>query len=120
MLIDNLTIAGIVNAGPAHFEMAVRDLSAIPRPLLQAMIERTLFQRSAPLAQRIIQHAEAGPPYLTAVDSSTLKAIHFMGSSFFRHSICNEVYQGWDFAKACRHIKETGYTGIENRTLHPL
>jgi threonine dehydrogenase-like Zn-dependent dehydrogenase len=43
MLIDNLTIAGIVNAGPAHFEMAVRDLSAIPRPLLQAMIERRSF-----------------------------------------------------------------------------
>lgn len=35
-----------------------------------------------------------------------------MGSSF-RHSICNEVYQGWDFANACRHIKETGYQGIE-------
>jgi D-psicose/D-tagatose/L-ribulose 3-epimerase len=31
----------------------------------------------------------------------------------FRHSICNEVYQGWDFAKACRHIRETGYQGIE-------
>lgn len=35
-----------------------------------------------------------------------------MGSSF-RHSICNEVYQGWDFAEACRHIKATGYQGIE-------
>lgn len=31
----------------------------------------------------------------------------------FRHSICNEVYQGWDFDKACRHIRETGYQGIE-------
>jgi len=31
----------------------------------------------------------------------------------FRHSICNEVYQGWDFAKACHHMKETGYQGIE-------
>ncbi|HEY3442007.1 MAG TPA: sugar phosphate isomerase/epimerase family protein [Paludibaculum sp.] len=31
----------------------------------------------------------------------------------FRHSICNEIYQGWDFAKACRHMKETGYEGIE-------
>ena len=31
----------------------------------------------------------------------------------FRHSICNEVYQGWDFDKAARHIKETGYEGIE-------
>ncbi len=35
-----------------------------------------------------------------------------MGSSF-RHSICNEVYQGWDFADVCRHVKETGYQGIE-------
>lgn len=31
----------------------------------------------------------------------------------FRHSICNEVYQRWDFAKTCQHIKETGYQGIE-------
>jgi sugar phosphate isomerase/epimerase len=31
----------------------------------------------------------------------------------FRHAICNEVYQGWDFDKACRHIRETGYEGIE-------
>jgi sugar phosphate isomerase/epimerase len=31
----------------------------------------------------------------------------------FQHSICNEIYQGWDFADACRHIKATGYEGIE-------
>lgn len=31
----------------------------------------------------------------------------------FRHAICNEVYQGWDFARCCRHIRETGYQGIE-------
>lgn len=31
----------------------------------------------------------------------------------FRHAICNEIYQGWDFAEACRHIKATGYGGIE-------
>jgi len=35
-----------------------------------------------------------------------------MGSQL-RHSICNEVYQGWDFAESCRHVKQTGYTGIE-------
>jgi len=34
-------------------------------------------------------------------------------STPFRHSICNEVYQGWDFVEACRHIKVTGYQGIE-------
>ncbi len=31
----------------------------------------------------------------------------------FRHSICNEVYQGWEFDRACRHISDTGYQGIE-------
>jgi sugar phosphate isomerase/epimerase len=31
----------------------------------------------------------------------------------FRHAICNEIYQGWDFAEACRHMKATGYGGIE-------
>jgi D-psicose/D-tagatose/L-ribulose 3-epimerase len=31
----------------------------------------------------------------------------------FRHAICNEVYQGWDFAQACRSMKKIGYAGIE-------
>jgi len=31
----------------------------------------------------------------------------------FRHAICNEIYQGWDFADACRHMKAAGYEGIE-------
>jgi D-psicose/D-tagatose/L-ribulose 3-epimerase len=31
----------------------------------------------------------------------------------FRHSICNEVYQGWDFSEACRHMRGAGYEGIE-------
>ncbi len=31
----------------------------------------------------------------------------------FRQSICNEVYQGWDFAAACRSIRSIGYDGIE-------
>ncbi|MGD0579238.1 MAG: sugar phosphate isomerase/epimerase family protein [Bryobacteraceae bacterium] len=31
----------------------------------------------------------------------------------FRHSICNEVYKGWDFATACRHMRSMGYEGIE-------
>jgi D-psicose/D-tagatose/L-ribulose 3-epimerase len=34
-------------------------------------------------------------------------------SYHFRHAICNEIYQGWDFAKSCAHIKTTGYEGIE-------
>lgn len=31
----------------------------------------------------------------------------------FRHAICNEIFQGWDFAESCRFIKKTGYSGIE-------
>ncbi len=31
----------------------------------------------------------------------------------FRHAICNEIYQGWDFAEACRHMRAAGYEGIE-------
>ena len=31
----------------------------------------------------------------------------------FRHSICNEIYKGWDFAAACRHMRSVGYEGIE-------
>lgn len=31
----------------------------------------------------------------------------------FRHSICNEIFQGWDFAESCRFMRATGYDGIE-------
>jgi sugar phosphate isomerase/epimerase len=31
----------------------------------------------------------------------------------FRHSICNEVFEKWPFADACRAIRKAGYTGIE-------
>ena len=31
----------------------------------------------------------------------------------FRLAICNETFQGWDFAAGCRGAVETGYTGIE-------
>mgnify|MGYP002619597911 FL=1 len=31
----------------------------------------------------------------------------------FRHAICNEVFQGWNFADACKAIREAGYQGIE-------
>lgn len=30
-----------------------------------------------------------------------------------RHSICNEVFENWDFAEACQAIRAAGYTGIE-------
>lgn len=31
----------------------------------------------------------------------------------FRHAICNEIYQGWEFAESCRHMRAAGYEGIE-------
>ena len=30
-----------------------------------------------------------------------------------RHSICNEAFEKWPFADACRAIRAIGYTGIE-------
>ena len=30
-----------------------------------------------------------------------------------RHSICNEAFDKWPFAEACRAIRKAGYTGIE-------
>jgi sugar phosphate isomerase/epimerase len=34
-------------------------------------------------------------------------------SHTFRHAICNEVFQDWPFADACKAIRKAGYTGIE-------
>lgn len=31
----------------------------------------------------------------------------------FRQAICNEVFQGWDFAEQCKVMKRLGYAGIE-------
>ncbi|MBY0505779.1 MAG: sugar phosphate isomerase/epimerase [Bryobacteraceae bacterium] len=31
----------------------------------------------------------------------------------FRQSICNEVFEGWEFANTCAAIQRAGYTGIE-------
>ncbi len=30
-----------------------------------------------------------------------------------RQAVCNEIYQGWDFAESCRSMKKIGYSGIE-------
>lgn len=30
-----------------------------------------------------------------------------------RQAVCNEIYQGWDFAESCRSMKKLGYSGIE-------
>lgn len=34
-------------------------------------------------------------------------------AGILRQAICNEIYQGWDFAEACRSMKKAGYSGIE-------
>jgi D-psicose/D-tagatose/L-ribulose 3-epimerase len=31
----------------------------------------------------------------------------------FRYSVCNEVFEKWDFAKTCRAIRDAGFEGIE-------
>ncbi|WP_031498903.1 sugar phosphate isomerase/epimerase family protein [Bryobacter aggregatus] len=31
----------------------------------------------------------------------------------FRHAICNEAFEKWDFREACRTMKQLGYEGIE-------
>jgi D-psicose/D-tagatose/L-ribulose 3-epimerase len=31
----------------------------------------------------------------------------------FRHAMCNEAFEGWDFASCCRAIRQAGYSGIE-------
>jgi sugar phosphate isomerase/epimerase len=31
----------------------------------------------------------------------------------FRHAICNEAYDKWNFAEACKSIRKAGYDGIE-------
>ena len=31
----------------------------------------------------------------------------------FRHSTCNEAFEKWPFADACKAIRRIGYTGIE-------
>lgn len=38
---------------------------------------------------------------------------HVEPAGEFRLAICNETFQGWDFAAGCRGAIETGYTGIE-------
>jgi sugar phosphate isomerase/epimerase len=31
----------------------------------------------------------------------------------FRHAMCNEAFEGWDFRQACATLRKAGYTGIE-------
>lgn len=31
----------------------------------------------------------------------------------FRHAMCNEAFEGWEFARVCAAIRKAGYTGLE-------
>jgi sugar phosphate isomerase/epimerase len=31
----------------------------------------------------------------------------------FRHAMCNEAFEGWPLAEACKAIRKASYTGIE-------
>jgi len=33
--------------------------------------------------------------------------------ALFRHAMCNEAFEKWPFAAACRELRKAGYTGIE-------
>lgn len=35
------------------------------------------------------------------------------GKSLFKYSVCNELFEKWDFAKLCRYSRQLGYTGLE-------
>lgn len=56
---------------------------------------REFFRRTAALA---------AVGYLRLPDASPLR---------FRYSICNEVFEKWDFAKSIRAIRDAGFHGIE-------
>ncbi|MBI5086315.1 MAG: alcohol dehydrogenase catalytic domain-containing protein [Acidobacteria bacterium] len=43
MIVGNLSAAGIINAGPAHFAAAFDDLARIPRPWLDSLLLRRSF-----------------------------------------------------------------------------
>ena len=36
-----------------------------------------------------------------------------------RLGICNELFEGWDFAETCRTVKRLGYDGLEIAPVHP-
>ena len=47
--------------------------------------------------------------------ATALAGTAFAGSHapVFRYSICNEVFEKWDFAKLCRAARKLGYRGLE-------
>ncbi len=64
-IVDNLSVAGIVNAARCHFELALEDLSRIPRPWLEALIER----RPARAWRESLTTVSASPKVVHRLDS---------------------------------------------------
>jgi len=50
--------------------------------------------------------------FLTTAATATI-ALRAQGRSPFRYSICNEIFEKWDFAKACKTARQMGYAGLE-------
>ena len=48
-----------------------------------------------------------------ALASPWLNALHAATGRRFKYSVCNEVFEKWQFAPACKAIREAGYAGIE-------
>ena len=46
-------------------------------------------------------------------DTGSTSAPETESGDRFRLAICNETFQGWEFAAGCRGALDTGYTGIE-------
>lgn len=65
MIVDNLTVSGIVNAARPHFDAAFADLARIPRPWLDSLIERRPAHSwrdslaAAPATPKIVHPIEA-------------------------------------------------------------
>jgi sugar phosphate isomerase/epimerase len=49
---------------------------------------------------------------LSASEIDWLRKAHGAGLHF-KYSVCNEVFEKWDFAQTCRAIREAGFEGIE-------
>ncbi|MGA9624829.1 MAG: sugar phosphate isomerase/epimerase family protein, partial [Bryobacteraceae bacterium] len=55
---------------------------------------------------------ELAPRAMTCAQPAAIVNWWFMAHQF-RHSMCNEAFEGWPFTAACQAIRKAGYTGIE-------
>jgi sugar phosphate isomerase/epimerase len=50
--------------------------------------------------------------FLAALAAAGVPRLHAAGKRF-RYSICNELFEKWDFARSIRAMKEAGFDGVE-------